>query len=234
VIWLAAHYEWVIGVVLVPIVVVFIKRLLEPSPKTSPHIEQNVYVGQQESKTEQPPPEQERTPRIRFVQARRVLLQESAHGTWVELGENLHVARNAIVAQFKNVSGKEGEQTVKAGSVTANLVFKCSENPEELHISHGTWMGHYERSVTFRSGDAHQLIIALKLTPFVTFENPNLTNPFIGRFHHRASPRHPKAFVLPGQEGEVEITLVDGRNFTVFNGVFDYAVSLEEMSLTAK
>jgi hypothetical protein len=232
--WFAAHYEWVVGVVLVPIVIVFIKRLLEPSHKTPQHIEQNVYVEQPDTKFEQPPPETEQTPRIRFVQARRVLLQESAYGTWVELGESLHVARNAIVAQFKNISGMEGEQAVKAGSVTANLVFKCPENPEELHISHGTWMGHYERSVTFRSGDAHQLIIALKLTPFVTLENPNATNPFVGRFHHRASPRHPKAFVLPGHEGEVEITLVDGRNFTVFNGVFDYAVSLERMSLAPK
>ena len=44
----------------------------------------------------------------------------------------------------------------------------------------------------------------------------------------------PQAVVLPGKQGEVEITLVDAWNVTVFTGRFDYSVTAEEMYLKQK
>jgi hypothetical protein len=108
---------------------------------------------------------------------------------------------------------------------------ELSKNPEELHINHGAWLGRYEYFATFHSGETQYLLIAVKLIPLVTFENPNSSNPFQGRFRHGVTIRQPQPIVLPGPEGEVEMTLVDTGNFTVFHGLFDYKFSAEEMTL---
>jgi hypothetical protein len=206
------------------------------SQVASPHIEQKVYIGSQEQKPTHPEEPKEEPPRISYVQSRKVLLQQTAYGVYVELGENLQSARNAIVAQFRNVPGEQGLRAIRASSVSANLVFKSPESPEEMHISHGTWVDHYENSVSFRSGDTHQLLIAMRLSsPFVTFENYSTFNPFAGRrVRSGTSIRHPQSRVLPGKQGKVEITLVDGAGTTVFRGEFDYAASLEDMVLTLR
>ena len=79
--------------------------------------------------------------------------------------------------------------------------------------------------------DTHYLLIAAKLLPFVTFKNPNSSNPFSGRWRHGMSVRRPRPVEVPRTEGHLEITLVDSWGVTVFTGLFDYVLSPETMSL---
>jgi hypothetical protein len=76
--------------------------------------------------------------------------------------------------------------------------------------------------------------LVVKLIPYVTFENPNTTNPFVGTCQSEMSVRQPQVLVLPGTHGDVEITLVDACNVTVFTGLFDYRVTTERMYLRQK
>ena len=82
-------------------------------------------------------------------------------------------------------------------------------------------------------------MLAVKLIPYVTFENPNTSNPFRSRLRSGTSIRQPQAFALAGGalaggDGELEITLVDAWNVTVFMGLFDYRLAADEMYLKLK
>lgn len=181
-----------------------------------------------------PQEEKEQPPCLSFVQARSVLLHQSNIGVWHEASSNLGQAHRGLVAQFRNRPNTVGQQAPKARSVTASLIFKSHDSPEELHINHAVWLGRYEHFTSFQSGETHQLLLAVKLIPYVTFENPNSTNPFRRRWHSGMSVHHPQAFALARGDGAVEITLVDTWDVTVFTGLFDYRLTSDEMYLKQK
>lgn len=261
--WLSANYKWLFDGVAGAIVVAFIAFVLHKlfgskqpplginnnaapnaSPvinnsaklEASPRIEQNVYVGGSPNAPIDPEPRRNETPRLTQLPAREVRLHQNDFGVWQEASSNLEGARRAIVLPFKNVPNPPGQQTPRAREVSASLVFRNSDASDEKHINHGVWLGYYEYSATFNSGVSHDLLIALKDVPFVTFENPNSYNPFHGGRFRPGRPgviRHAQMKVVY-EEGSVEIMLVDDDNVTVFRGMFDYHLSLETMQLLTR
>ena len=198
----------------------------------SPHIENRVYVGTGSPSATIEQNEKERPASITFVQARPVLLHVDQFGVWHEASTNLDRARSGIVAQFRNNPSKQGQQAAKAASVSARLVFKSPDLEEKLHINHGAWLGHYENVVGFSSGICEQLLVVLWLLPVVTLDNPNSSNPMKSRW--RSGQKrivHPQPSKLPGESGEVEITLVDSSGVTMFSGLFDYLFYPDKMTL---
>jgi hypothetical protein len=211
---------------------------LTASPNINNSSALTVNIGDLERKPQQPQaPEpqvqKDETPSIASLKPKEVLLHESTRGVWHEASTELARARKAVVVPFKNMPKPPGEHTPRASSVTASLVFRNIDGSDELHINHGVWLGHYEYLATLNSGETEHLLVALKDTPFVTFENPNAYNPFARRFRSGMVIHHPQMIAVY-TEGTVEIVLVDGRNVTLFNGAFDYKLSTEEMVLTPK
>jgi hypothetical protein len=88
----------------------------------SPQITQQVFLGDQKAKAAQE--EKEEFASVSFLRARPVLLVQDDFGVWHEATQNFSAARNGIVAPFKNIPKGVGQQTPKANSVTANLVFR--------------------------------------------------------------------------------------------------------------
>jgi hypothetical protein len=206
----------------------------------SGNVTQQVFVGREEKPIPEIPIPKKEAPRLEFVQAEALLLQEDARCTWNDITSG-QAHRNALVAEFRNTPKSEvGAQTPNAESVLATLVFQQEGYPK-LHISHGTWLNEYTYLVTFRSGQTHKLIIAVKglqkigdILPFATLENHKSFNPFVGG-HWRSGTAvygsEPK--VIPSQDGgQVSAALVDRHGVTVFQGVFRYVLSDKEMTLT--
>lgn len=194
----------------------------------------NLSLAAPTSATPAPQEETEQTPSLSFVQSRLALLHQDTMGVWHEASRNLDQAHRGLVAQFRNHPNKVGQKAPKASSVTASLIFKSPESSEQLHINHAVWVDRYEHFVSFQSGETHQLLLVVKLIPYVTFENPNTRNPFRSRWRSGMSVRHPQAFALARGDGEVEIALVDAWNVTVFAGLFDYRLTADEMYLKPK
>jgi hypothetical protein len=197
------------------------------------NVTQQVFVSRDiESGTvEREEEEEQEIATISYIQSKETLLRENEYAIWQEAASNLSSASPALIAEFKNKPKEVGKRTAKASSITASLVLKGKGNPEELHISYGTWLNEFTYFASFASGVSHHLIIAVKLgNPFVTLNNPRTKNPFrhftSGMVIHHAQP-----IALPAPQGEVEITLVDTGGYTVFSGRFDYEVSLNGMSL---
>jgi hypothetical protein len=209
------------------------KVQVSPKVVVSPQFTQQVVIGREEKPPVESKVEKEQFASLSFLKAKQVLLREDQRGVWHEASTNLEYARKGIVAPFKNVPKQIGEHTPTAGSVTASLVFRNPANPEEIHINHGVWLRHYEHGATFSSGETNYLLVALKQVHFVTFENPNTHNPLQGRWRSGMSIHYPQAIPLRA-EGEVEIVLVDRWNVTLFQGIFDYKLSVEEMILTLR
>lgn len=252
--WLSENYKWVfdgVGVAVALAIIGFVIRVIrrflgskeqKPTLTTqsvevtnSPTISPTINVSLPALPTPAPAEGKEPPPCLSFVQPRSVLLHQDSTGVWHEASSNLEQAYPGLVAQFRNPPSKPGQQAPKASSVTASLIFKSPETPEQLHINHAVWLGRYEHFSSFHAGETHQLLLVVKLIPYVTFENPNTMNPFADlRWRSGMSIHEPQAFVLPGKQGEVEITLVDAWNVTVFTGRFDYSVTPEEMYLKQK
>ena len=191
--------------------------------QNSPTVINVALPAAQESEEEKE--EKQETAKVDFIQSRIVQLHENGYAIWHEAVSNLQSARPAVVAEFKNKPKAEvGQRTVKAGSVTASLVYRGKGNPEELHVSHGTWLDEYTHFASFPSGKTHNLIIGVKLVPFVAMENPRSRDPR-SRLTSGQTIHHAQPVVLPAREGELEITLVDGWGVTVYHGLFDYDFS---------
>lgn len=170
--------------------------------------------------------EKEDHAKVDFIQPRLVLLHENGYAIWHEAVSNLESAIPALVAEFKNKPKPVGQRAVKASSVTASLVYRGKGNPEELHVSHGTWLDEYTHFGSFSSGRVHQLVVAMKPgNPFVALENKRAASPFIGRFTSGRIIHHAQPVVLPAKTGELEITLVDYGGVTVYHGLFEYDCS---------
>jgi hypothetical protein len=135
---------------------------------------------------------------------------------------------------FKNVPKPPGQRTPRANDVSSSLVFRNADGSEEMQINHGVWLGRYEYPATFNSGVTHDLLVALKDVPFVTFENPNAYNPFAKGNFRSGMVVHPPQMKTIWKEGTVEIVLVDGHNVTMFHGMFEYQQSVEKMILNPK
>jgi hypothetical protein len=116
--------------------------------------------------------------------------------------------------------------------VTAKLVFR-SPGLEDLHVNYGTWLNEFTHFATFRSGDTHSLVVAIKLIPFVTLENPRSHNPFVGRWRSGVTV-YPVNKIALSTSGDLEISLVDTWGVTVFHGVFEYRLATDNMQLTPK
>jgi hypothetical protein len=187
---------------------------------------------QQQPQAQEPQVQKDEIPSIAPLKPKEVLLHEDARGVWYEASTELARARKAIVVPFKNMPKPPGEQTPRASSVTASLVFRNIDGSDELHVNHGVWLGRHEYFATLNSEETEHLLVALKDTPFVTFENPNANSP-AGRFRSGTGTHHPKMITVY-TEGTVEIVLVGWRHVTLFHGVFDYKLSTEEMVLTPK
>jgi hypothetical protein len=172
----------------------------------------------------------EETPNLAFAQARKICLAEDAKSVWQEVASS---EINGMVADFRNIPKLAGQSTVTANSVTAKLVFR-SPDLEDLHVNHGTWLKHYTHSASFRPGDTHSLVIAVKLLPFVTLENPRARDPFAHRVRSQV-PVFPVNRITLCKSGELEIVLVDSWGVTVFHGLFDYHLaSSTDMQLVFK
>lgn len=216
-----------------PVILLLLRRWVDSRKATaaSPQADEpaRAAIGRddrtQESEKEEEEEEKGEIAKVDFIQSRIVQLDESG---WHEAVSNLQSARPAVIAEFKNKPKAEvGQRAVKAGSVTASLVYRGKGNPEELHVSHGTWLDEYTHFASFPSGKTHSLIIALKLVPFVALKNPRSLDPR-RRFTSGQTIHHAQPVVLPAREGELEITLVDGQGVTVYHGLFDYDFSSGE------
>lgn len=182
--WLSTNYQWLVAVVLMPIILLLLKRWVDSRKATAtapPQADESARAatgrddGPQES-------EKEETAKVNFIQPRYVLLREEGYAIWHEPASNLESAKPAVVAEFKNNPKPFGQRTVEAKSVRASLVYRGRGNPEELHVSYGTWLDEYTHFASFPSGKTHSLIIAVKsFNPFVALEN-------------RRSKRPPQAF----------------------------------------
>jgi hypothetical protein len=241
---------WCLGGGLVLAIVLRVARPKKPNPPpvapsapinnsatltASPHIEVNIGDVDRKPpapKAKEPSVRQDEIPSIASLKPKEVLLHEDAWGVWYEASTDLARARKAIVLPFKNLPKPPGEQTPRASSVTASLVFRNIDGSDERHINHGVWLGHYEYFATLNSGETQHLLVALKDTPFVTFENPNAYSRS-GHFASGSGIHHPQMITVY-TEGTVEIVLVGWRDITLFHGVFDYKLSVENMALTAK
>ena len=224
--WLATNYQWLVAVVLMPIILLLLRRWAA-SRTAPPQTDEPAGVadGREGQDSEKGEVKEEETAKVDFIQSRIVQLHESGYAIWCEAVSNLQSARPAVVAEFKNKPKAEvGQRTVKAGSVTASLVYRGKGNPEELHVSHGTWLDEYTHFASFPSGKTHNLIIGVKLVPFVAMGNPRSRDPR-RRFISGQTIHHAQPVVLPAREGELEITLVDGWGVTVYHGLFDYDFS---------
>jgi hypothetical protein len=168
---------------------------------------------------------------LSFVQCRTTLLHQDQMGVWYEASTDLEHACRGLIVQFRNRPSTLGQRVPKASSVIAALVFRSPDMPDELDINHAVWLGRYEHMATFGSGQTHQLLLAVKLLPYVTFDNPNRSNPFRGRWRSGMSIHKPQAYTLAEGDGQVEITLIDAWNTTVFTGLFYYHLADGEMSL---
>ena len=178
-----------------------------------------------------PPQVEEQSPVLSFVQCRTTLLHQDQMGVWYEASTDLEHACRGLIVQFRNRPSALGQRVPKASSVTAALVFRSPEMPDELHINHAIWLGRYEHMATFGAGQTHQLLLAVKLLPYLTFDNPNRSNPFRGRWRSGMSIHKPLAYVLAEGDGQVEIALIDAWHTTVFTGLFDYHFGDGEMSI---
>jgi hypothetical protein len=187
-----------------------------------------------ESTPPSPPPQPrlDESASLTPLPAREVLVHLD-RGTLYEASTDLESARKAVALPFKNVSKPTRQQTPRASSVTASLTFKNADASDGPRINHGVWLGRFQYATTFDSGATHELLIALKDVRFVTLENPNATNPFQRRFRSGMTIHSPQ-MKLVGTEGTVEIVLVDGFNVTMFQGTFEYQLSIEKMVLTPK
>lgn len=251
--WLSDNYKWlfdgVAGAATLGILAVIFRWLFRSKPSTSlqstnnsaaltasPHIEQHVYIaaGAQTPTETQPQLRDAESASLSPLRAREVLVHENSAGIWYEASTNLERARKAIVLPFKNVPKPPGQRTPRANDVSSSLVFRNADGSDEMHINHGVWLGRYEYSATFNSGVTHELLVALKDVPFVTFENPNAYNPFHQRHFRSGMTIHPPQMKTVHKEGTVEIILVDGHNVTMFHGVFEYQLSVEKMILNPK
>jgi hypothetical protein len=162
--------------------------------------------------------------------AREVLLHSDSAGVWHEASTDLARARKAIVLPFKNVPKPPGQRTPCASNVSSSLVFKNAHGSEGMHINHGVWLGRFEYPARFDPGVTHELLVGLKDVPFVTFENANAYNPRRRRFRPGMVINPPQMKVIE-KEGTVEIILVDGHHVTMFQGMFEYHLSVEKMVL---
>jgi len=165
--------------------------------------------------------------------AQEVYLYQDS-GVWLMASANFDTAGRAIVLPFKNVPNPPGQRTPRANAVSSRLVFKNAHNSDEMHVNHGVWLGQFKYAATFNSGVTHELLVALKGVPFVTFENPNAHNPFAqGRRRSGMSISSPQKKPV-WNIGTVEIVLVDSQNVTMFHGMFDYEFTAAKMTLAPK
>lgn len=194
-----------------------------PAEKSSDGSDSNTSLERQAGKC--------KLARLIPLNAREVRLHADSLGVWYEASTDLERARAAIVLPFKNVPNQPGQLTPRASGVSANLIFNNADGSEDMHINHGVWVGQIEYPATFPSGETHELLIALKDVPFVTFENPNAVDAVSGgHYWPSVEHQHPQKKVVH-KEGTVEITLIDSHGVTLFQGTFEYALSLEKMTL---
>lgn len=191
------------------------------------HFEPHITIGSEKPEV---PQAKEEVPSLRCVQTRQICLSEDARSVWQEVS---YSQINGIVADFRNVPKHAGQTTVTAKSVTAKLVFR-SPGLEELHVNHGTWLKHYTHFATFQSGDTHSLVIAIKLIPFVTLENPRSHDPFAARRWRSGITVYPVNKIALSTSGDLEISLVGARGVTVFNELFEYRLATDDMRLIPK
>ncbi len=249
--WLSDNYKWlfdgVAGAATLGILAVILRWLFGSKPPTplqstdnsaaltaSPHIAQHVYIsaGAQTQTETQPERRADESANLSPLHAREVVVHLNS-GVWHEASSDLSSARRAIVLPFKNVPRPMRQQTPRASSVTASLTFKNADASDGPRINHGVWLGRFQYATTFDSGATQELLVALKDVRFVTLENPNATNPFQRRFRSGMTIHSPQMKPV-GTEGTVEIVLVDGFNVTMFQGTFEYQLSIEKMVLTPK
>jgi hypothetical protein len=191
------------------------------------HFEPHITIGSEKPEV---PQAKEEIPSLRYVQTRQICLSEDSRSVWQEVSSS---QINGIVADFRNVPKHAGQTTVTAKSVTAKLVFR-SPGLEELHVNHGTWLKHYTHFATLQSGDTHSLVIAIKLIPFVTLENPRSQDPFAARRWRSGITIYPVNKIALSTSGDLEISLVDTWGVTVFHGLFEYRLATDNMQLIPK
>ena len=173
--WLSENYKWVfdgVGVAVALAIIGFVIRVIRRFlGSKSTNVAPPVNVPLPAPTPAPPAPKEEEKgppPCLSFVQPRSVLLHQASTGVWYEASTNLEQANRGLVAQFRNPPNKPGEQAPKASSVTASLIFKSRETPEQLVINHAVWLGRYEHFASFHSGETHQLLLVVKLIPYVT------------------------------------------------------------------
>jgi hypothetical protein len=118
-----------------------------------------------------------------------------------------------------------GQRTPTAGRVTAHLIFRNPENADEqqLTVNFGTWLGEYTHYRSFGPGQAHRLLILMRVMhQLLVLDNPISENPLVDRRYRTGMVlRSPTQIPLKWRSGEVDLTLVN-NGVTVFQGVFEY------------
>ncbi len=217
------------------------KKIAEPSAtaernrtitqEASPHMEQHVHVGD-EVLRRYPPPllprEPKPHPELELIGCKATMI---GYGSmWFEINpvslEPNQWKTNAFVAIFRNKPAPPGKQATPAHYATAHLIYRNEEGEQQI-VKYGTWLGKYEHSADFKSGESQALVLSSTVRAghqkdkgTYVFDNQHKFNIF--NSPHSASAkviRAPEEKLLLPQCSELEVSIVS-ENVTLYQGTF--------------
>lgn len=220
--WLSAHYQWVIGVVLVPIIAIIIKHWLDSSRKAatntvtqSPAITvsptfnlSQAIVAPEAPKKESPTTAVSRSadrvedgkPELHSLVPRICFVTDENDG-FTEGGN----AARAVLATFRM---RKPSSDRRGTNITARLSYqtKSEMGTREIwkefgRVNHGNWLDEDFNSVTFTLTNTKELILALELEQTLVAIQDNR--------HSVSKRKEPSYFALETDRFFVLATLVD-------------------------
>jgi hypothetical protein len=228
--WLFAHYEWVIGVVLAPIVVVFIKHWLDSSRKTATNT-----VTQSPAITVSPTfnlPETGRTLPVQPELPLPNLVYAGSEQKPVYIGrwdfegicdphteEQRKSAVMSLVLKFENRIATD-RKIGRAMNVIAKMRFLLlqSNKVSERAIDYGVWLDSPCNSTSMEAGDTRELVVLCVVgDQLLTFRDKRTGN---RNFGSEAFAYLADADI--GNFDRVEITIIDQTSQANLSGTFKF------------
>ncbi|MGA8220560.1 MAG: hypothetical protein WB780_02825 [Candidatus Acidiferrales bacterium] len=220
--WLSAHYQWVIGVVLVPIVLIFIKHWLDSSRKTATNaVTQSPVITvsptfnlpqlviapenpQKKSPATAVPRSADRVetnrPELYSLKPRICFVTDEDDG----FTEGGNVVR-AVLATFRM---RKPSSDRRGTNIAARLSYQTTSNigtrqswTEFGRVNHGNWLDEDFNSVGFTLTNTKELILAMELEQTLVAVQDNR--------HSVSKRKEPSYFALEATKFFVLVTLVD-------------------------
>jgi hypothetical protein len=108
-------------------------------------------------------------------------------------------------------------------------------------VNHGCWLNSFTHFAEFNPGEIRRLLIAfywqipaLKVKHLVTCDNPHSESLSSRQQHWSTAYVEPPPRLVTPREGEVEITLVDGHNVTLYCEILNYVCTEEKMTVSRR